>query len=114
MSYCELYRGWIGWVGGWVGLVEEEAVRMSYCTLGVGLGGWVEIERRKRWFVWVGGKKEKVSGWVVGWVVGRTSLILLHAGAGRRVRTSPTVPGGWVGGWMNWVEWWHCGNNKMG
>ena len=29
------------WVGGWVGWVEEEeAVRMSYCELGVGgLGG---------------------------------------------------------------------------
>ena len=36
--------GWVmgGWVGGWVGYgwVEEiEAVRMSYCDLGV--GGWV-------------------------------------------------------------------------
>ena len=40
-----------GWVGGWVGfsmyarkLGENEAVRMSYCNLGVGgewVGGWV-------------------------------------------------------------------------
>ena len=30
-----------GWVGGWVGgwIEEEQAVRMSYC--GLGLGGWV-------------------------------------------------------------------------
>ena len=31
-----------GWVGGWVGWVEEnEAVRMSYCELGIWVGGWV-------------------------------------------------------------------------
>ena len=33
-----------GWVGGWVGnreVEEDEAVRMSYCELWVGVGGWV-------------------------------------------------------------------------
>ena len=45
-------------MGGWV---EEEAVRMSYCELGV---GWVR-EKESGLDRWVG-----LGGWVGGWVGG--------------------------------------------
>ena len=52
---CPGERGWVGgWVGGWFGWIEEdEAVRMSYCTIGEGgwVGGWVGdvLYVRERW-----------------------------------------------------------------
>ena len=49
-------------MGGWVGdrkVEEDEAVRMSYCEIGV--GGWVD-----GW--------EEVGGWVGGWVGGGTYI----------------------------------------
>ena len=75
-----------GWVGGWVGWIEEnEAVRMSYWTLGVGwVGGWEET------YCLLGEPQEFFCG----------DEYRAHT----RIAASVTVPVGWVGGWVRGLE----------
>ena len=75
-----------GWVGGWVvcgwfeWIEENEAVRMSYCELGLG-------------------------GWVGGWVGERWSLMREERARDQELKER-WVGGWWVGGWFvgGWMD----------
>ena len=98
-----------GWVGGWVDWVEEkEAVRMSYCVLGVGL---IELLDSAREGGWVGGW---VGGWTYLFVRSNNRLSIREEDetvGGKEERTQAPEKGavdrrlgGWVGGWVG--GWW--------
>ena len=89
-------------MGGWV--EENEAVRMSYCELGVGwVGGWVggglylgaeEDEGEE-------GGAQGLEGGVDGDDAGGHDCACVAVGI---VVEGRTWVGGWVGGWVGWVE----------